>query len=647
MADQFPLLFSPIKVGPVTIPNRIVVPGHYPAMRDPDMLPGDRLIAYWESKAKGGVGLICTGVWGVHRSTLMVPSLMPNHTEKLKRAADAIKQHGTRFFVQLWHGGSSSASELVGNQAWSASAVPRAAGGSIPHEMTREEIKEVVEAFAWSAAEVKKAGVDGVELHGAHGYLFNQFMSPVTNHRTDEYGGSLEGRMRFTLEVIDAVRAAVGSDFVVGIRFNGDEFRPGGYTIEDMKVMAPMMANTGKLDYLNVSTGSYLTIAPMYYPLGHSVYLAANIKEVVDLPVCCIGRINDPTQAEKILEERQADLVAMNRATICDPELPNKAREGRVEEIRKCMSCSEGCWQNVQQNRHPQGITCAYNPTVGKESIPGWLELVPVTEKKKVMVIGGGPAGMEMARVAAARGHDVSLWDKSDDLGGLTLTAAKAPGREDIGELARYYRYQMNLNNVDVHLNSEVTVDAVLEQAPDIVVIATGSLPYVPDDIPGVDQDNVVDVRDVLNDTVEVGQNVVVIDNQSHIQGLSTADYLLQQGKKVEVVFPGQYPGPSVENITRAVLLQRLLMNGVTLTPNTRVREISGNKVTVTNIYTEEDRIIDGIDTVVLAFGGVENNGLYYALKDKVKNIHVIGDCRGVKKILWAVNDGAVLARSI
>ncbi len=254
---------------------------------------------------------------------------------------------------------------------------------------------------------------------------------------------------------------------------------------------------------------------------------------------------------------------------------------------------------------------------------------------------------MEMARVAAARGHDVSLWDKSDDLGGLTLTAAKAPGREDIGELVRYYRYQMKLNNVDVHLNSEVTVDAVLEQQPDIVVIATGSLPYVPDDIPGVDQDNVVDVRDVLNDTVEVGRNVVVIDNQSHIQGLSTADYLLQQGKKVEVVFPGQYPGPSVENITRAVLLQRLLMNGVTLTPNTRLREISGNKVTVTNVYTEEDRVIDGIDTVVLAFGGVENNGLYYALKDKVKNIHVIGDCRGVSKILWAVNDGATLARSI
>ena len=647
MTEQFPLLFSPIKIGPITIPNRIVVPGHYPAMRDPDTLPGDRLVGYWESKARGGVGLICTGVWGVHRSTLMVPSLMPQATEKLKRAADTIKQHGTRFFVQLWHGGASAASELTGNQAWSASAVPRTAGGSIPHAMTRGEIKEVVEAFASTAAKVKEAGVDGVELHGAHGYLFNQFMSPVTNHRTDEYGGSLEGRMRFTLEVIEAVRAAVGDDFVVGIRFNGDEFRPGGYTVEDMKVMAPMMANTGKLDYLNVSTGSYLTIAPMYYPLGHSVYLAANVKEVVDLPVCCIGRINDPAQAEKILQERQADLVAMNRATICDPDFARKAREGRVEEIRKCMACSEGCWQNVQQNRNPRGITCAYNPVVGKETIPGWLDLIPATTRKRVMVIGGGPAGLETARVAAARGHDVSLWEKGGELGGLTLTAARAPGREDIGELARYYRYQLQLHGVDVHLDSEVTVDTVLEQDPDVVVVATGSRPSIPDDIPGIDQDNVVQVRDVLDGKAEVGENVVVVDYQQHIQGLSTADFLLQRGTKVEVVFPGQYPGPAVENITRAVLLQRLFMNGVRLTPYTRVKEISGSKVTVANVYTEEARVIDGVDTVVIAFGDVENNELYYALQGKVKEVHAIGDCKGVRKILWAVNDGATLGRWI
>ncbi|MEE8353238.1 MAG: FAD-dependent oxidoreductase [Dehalococcoidales bacterium] len=647
MSDQFPNLFSPLKVGPVTIPNRIVVPGHYPAMRDPDTLPGERNVGYWESKAKGGVGLICTGVWGVHRATQMVPSRMPNAEEKLKKAADTIKQHGTRFFVQLWHGGAAAASELTGNQPWSASAVPRTPGGPIPHAMTRDEIKEVIEAFAWTAAAVKKAGVDGVELHGAHGYLFNQFMSPAINHRDDEYGGDLEGRMRFTLEVIDAVRAAVGSDFVVGIRFNGDEFRPDGYTIEDMKVMAPMMANTGKLDYLNVSTGSLLTIAPMYFPLGHSVYLAAQIKEVVDLPVCCIGRINDPVQAEQILVERHADLVAMNRATICDPELPNKARDGRLEEIRKCMACSEGCWQNVSQNRHPRGITCAYNPTVGKETIPGWLDLIPAATPKRVMVIGGGPGGLETARVAAARGHQVSLWEKSDDLGGQTLLAAVAPGRGDIGELARYYRYQMKLNNVDVHLSAEVTEETVLAENPDVVVVATGSLQRIADEIPGADQANVVYVGDILSGKVEAGENVVVVDYQQHIQGLSTADFLAEAGKKVQVVTPNAYAGPSVENITRSAVMQRLYAAGVSFSPNTRVNQISGNKVTVANTLGGEERVIDGVDTVVLATGGVENNALFYALKGKVKELHAVGDCKGVRKILWAVNDGATLARMI
>jgi len=646
MAEQFEYLFSPIDLGGMTVPNRIVVPGHYPAMRDPDTLPGDRLIAYWESKAKGGVGMICTGVWGVHPTTVMAPSRMPQAVEKLKRAADTIKQHGTRFLVQLWHGGSQSISGLVGNQGWSASAVPSRPGAPVPHAMTKDEIKEFIEGFASTAAEVKKAGVDGVELHGAHGYLFNQFMSPVTNKRSDEYGGDMEGRMRFTLEVIDAVRGAVGDDFVLGIRFNGDEFRPGGYTLDNMLLMAPMMADTGKLDYLNVSTGGYQVIAPMYFPLGHSVYLASEIRQVVDLPVCCIGRINDPVQAERILAEHHADLVAMNRATICDPEMPKKAREGRLDEIRKCLACSEGCWQNVS-DRHPLGVTCAYNPTVGKEGIPGWLEMIPAQAKKRVMVIGGGPAGLETARVAAARGHEVSVWDKNDELGGLIRVAAKPPSREDMEEVPRYYQYQMELLDVGVHLNSEVTVETVKKENPDVVVVATGSLPRVPDDIEGVDQDNVVNVRDVLTGKIEAGQNVLIVDYQRHIQGLGTADFLAKQGKSVEVITPDPSPGEDMEGITRMALYQRLYTAGVKLTPNTLLQKIDGNTVTVANGFTEEERVIEDVDTVVLSFGGIEDNALYYALKGQVKELYSVGDCKGVRKLLWATSDGAALGRMI
>ena len=651
MADQFKYLFSPIRVGSMTVPNRIVVPGHYPAMRDPDFLPGERNVAYWESKAKGGAGLICTGVWPVH--ILMTRSGIlnrPNAVEKLKKAADTIKQHGTCFIVQLWHPGA----QIAGGQSWSPSGVPTRMGsveyGSTSHAMTKNEVKEVIEAFAAEAALCKQAGVDGVELHGAHGYLFTQFMSPATNKRTDEYGGDLKGRMRFTLEVIDLVRAAVGSDFVLGIRFSGDEFVPGGYTLDDMKIMAPMMAATGKLDYLNVSTGGPQVIAPMYFPLGHSVYLASAIKEVVDLPVIGIGRIIDPVQAEKILEEGHADLVAMNRALIADPELPRKAREGRIDEIRKCLGCMEGCWMRVQQEPTPGGITCCFNPVVGKETIPGWLEPVPAQTKKKVMVIGGGPGGLEMARVAAVRGHQVSLWEKGDDLGGMILVAAKAPGRDGFDELPRYYRYQMKLLGVDVHLNTEVTVDTVKKESPDVVVVATGSLPRIPHHVKalkGIEQDNVVEVREVLTGKAEVGQNVLVSDGQRHIHGLSTADFLAQQGKKVELITPDPSPGQQMESITRTTLFQRLYLAGVKLTPSTILRGISGNTVTVANVYTDEERAIEGIDTVVLAYGGTENNDLFYALEGQVKELYRVGDCNGVRKLLYATNDGATIGRMI
>jgi 2,4-dienoyl-CoA reductase-like NADH-dependent reductase (Old Yellow Enzyme family)/thioredoxin reductase len=650
MAQQFKILFSPIKVGSMTVPNRIVVPSHWDGYRSAadGYFPNDQVIGYWELKAKGGAGLICLGVWGVHRTAGWYPDHKdPQYVEKLKRLADAIKRHGSCFVAQVWHPGSQASGYSVrkpDSPTWAPSNIATSMlSGNSPHAMTKDEIKEVIQGYADTAVLCKKAGCDGVEIHGAHQYLPGQFMAPRLNDRTDEYGGDIEGRMRFTLEVIDAVRAAVGRDFTVGIRVDGDQFQPGGVTLDDMKIMAPMMTRTGNLDFINVSLSGFGVIAPMYFPLGFAVYLASGIKQVVDVPVMAVGRIIDPVQAETILAEGHADLVCMNRALICDPELPKKVREGRLDEIRKCMGDSEGCWERVLI-----GVRCSYNPVIGKETIPGWAELIPAKTKKKVMVIGGGPAGLETARVAAARGHKVSLWEKGDDLGGMVLVAAKAPGRDGFEELPRYYRYQMKLLGVDVHLNTEVTVDTVIKESPDAVVIATGSYPRIPAAIPGINQDNVVTVRDVLTGKAKVGQNVLVSDVHPQLQGLTSADFLAQQGKTVTVIYTGRDGQPTqIEGLTLSSLRQRLYTAGVKLIADEAVVMISGNTVTVANVYSMAMRVIEGVDTVVISYGDIGNDELYYALKDKVKEIYSVGDCKAPRKIMWAVDDGATVGRMI
>lgn len=646
MAQQFKHLFTPLKIGTMTVRNRIMSTAHFPGFQEPNGLPGDRLIAYWASKAKGGIGLICTQVHGVHHSAGWNAFDQPDSLTAFKKAADAVKSHGTCFVPQIWHPGFRGGNTLIGRSGWGVSSIPEGAG-VIPHQMTIDEIKEVIAAYAHAARVCQEAGCDGVEIHGAHSYLPNQFMSPKYNVRTDEYGGDLEARMKFTIEVIEAVRAAVGKDFTVGIRITPDEFLDDGYNLDDMKVMAPMLAASGKLDFLDVSSGAGMVIAPMYYPAGHAVYLAAALKEVMDIPVFATSsRINDPVMAEEILASNQADVIGMTRANICDPDLPNKAREGRLDEIRRCIGCSEGCWNRIE-TRNPLGITCSYNPVVGKETIPGWLDLVPAATKKKVMVIGGGPAGLETARVAAARGHSVSLYEKGNELGGLVLVAAKGPGRSDMAEVARYYTIQMKLLGVDVHLGSEVTEEMVLKENPDVVVVATGSFPRVPPHVPGVEQDNVVDVRDVLTGEAQVGQNVVVADGQRHIQGLTAADFLAEQGKKVEIIGEEPHLGAEMETATMRASYQRVMSAGVTITPHTILKAISGNTLVVKNVYFGQERRIEGVDTVVLAYGGVEDNSLYYNLRGKVKELHKVGDCNGVRKLLWATNDGALIARML
>jgi 2,4-dienoyl-CoA reductase-like NADH-dependent reductase (Old Yellow Enzyme family)/thioredoxin reductase len=646
--EQFQYLFTPIKVGTMTVPNRILMPGHATGYFNLDALPTERALDYFLARARGGAGLLITAPHHVLPLTSAAPP-GPIHDDgaikPLRVVADAIHEHGTKLVAQLCHMGSYNTSRIYGGVVSAPSPVTRRALlpglEEIPHEMDSDEIKEVVAAFGNVAGRLRKAGFDGVEIQAMFGFLIPQFWSPLSNLRKDEYGGSLVNRLKFAFEVIDSVRAAVGRDFTVGIRVDGDEFVDGGLTLDDMKVITAKLTATGKLDYISVCAGLLpsLHVPPMYFPLGVYTHLSAAIKEVTNLPVFTAGRINDPVLAEKTLAEGLADMIGMVRGLICDPELPNKAREGRLDEIRRCLGCVE-CGRKYFI---AAPLSCTFNPEAGRERE---FAIVPATTKKKVMVVGGGAAGMETARVAALRGHQVSLYEKEGELGGQMNIAARAPARVDFAEVTRYCTHQMKLLGVGIHLNTEVTAEMAIQANTDAVVIATGSRPFIPV-FPGADTANIVEVRAVLEEKAEVGENVVLVAGEHHMPGLSTADFLAERGKKVEILTDAIYAGAQVDTSTIEVIYMRLLSKGVVITPLTRIKEIKGNTVVAFNVLTNAERLINGVDTIVVSMGGRADDTLYRSLKGKVKELYAVGHCLSPRRLLDSILDGARVGRQL
>ncbi len=643
---QFKHLFTPLKIGSFTVRNRILSTAHLTCFAEGG-LPTERHLNYWASKAKGGIGLIITEDQAVHPTAATDPFVIHAYEdaciEPFTRIASAVHEHGAKLVAQLWHPGSVFYGAREGSlPLWSSGPNAGSFHSETAHAMEVEEVKEVVQAFGDSARRMREAGLDGVELMGTHGFLIEQFMSPRTNERSDEYGESEENRIRFILEVIDAVRAAVGSDFTVGLRVSGDQFQGGGLGLQDMLEIMPKVVASGKLDYVSVTVGAGgAPIPPMYMPGSPFVYLAAGIKGVIDVPVFCVGRITDPVVAEDILAKSQADMVGMTRANLCDPELPNKAREGRLDEIRRCIGCNEGCWGRAYE---ALPITCALNPSAGREKE---MEITPAPVKKRVMVIGAGIAGMEAARVAALRGHSVSLYDRDDQLGGQLQIAAKAPGRQDMAEPVRYYEYQFKLLGVDVHLGTAVDEGTVAEVNPDAIIVATGGLPATPT-FPGGDQPQVVQAREVLAGKAQAGKRVVMLALDRGMEALTTADFLSDRGCEVEVLVPwGAIAGFQVEPLTLGFVLSRLYTKGVLLTNSMQIKAVQENTVIATNILSRQERTIEEVDTVVVALGGVANDGLYKALKGKVRELHVIGQALAPRKMLDSTLDGLRVGRTV
>ncbi|MCK4794295.1 MAG: mycofactocin system FadH/OYE family oxidoreductase 2 [Desulfobacteraceae bacterium] len=651
--SEYRYLFSPIKIGSVVIPNRINFAAHLTNLSENHQI-SDNHIYYYRERAWGGCGLITTEELTVHPSDLayekLVDAFDPKVISGFKRLTRAIHEYDTKIFAQLNHNGMQADGKISRLPVWGPSAGKDPIFREISKEMEIEDIKECIKFFARSAGHVVEGGLDGIELQIGHSSLIRQFLSPATNFREDEYGGSFENRLRFCLEVIDAVRQAVGTDFALGIRLNADEMHPrGGLTLEDAKKIAARLEATGQLDFMDLSLGTfhnlYLVEGSMHVPLAYTVPLSAGIRSVVNLPVYCTNRINDPHLAEKILEDGQADMINMVRALIADPGLPNKAREGRDDDIRHCIACNQGCIGRMGMG---YTIGCIQNPAAGNEKDLGIGTLKPCDIQKKVVVVGAGPAGLEVARTAALRKHKVILFEKNDEVGGQNIIAGKAAGRQEITGVTRWLLGQVNKLDIDMRLGVEASEETVLQEKPDAVVVATGSVPKEKP-FPGeYGFPDVVNTQQVLKGEVETGQNVLLIDLDGHHQGTGTAEFLADRGKAVHVITPALFVGGQLGPLQDLFLTrQRLAKKGVTSTPDIAVLEIQGTLAKGLNVYSNEMIDFKGYDTVVLAAGNVADDKLYFALKGKVKELYRIGDCVAPRKTDMAIVEGHRVGRGL
>jgi len=651
MYGQFKYLFSPLQIGKVVVPNRISFSSHLTNFAEHN-LPGERHVYYLAERAKGGAGLIITEEQSVHPTDhsyeKLIDAFKPEVVPGYRRICRTVHEYETRIFAQLNHNGAQGDGSYSRLPVLGPSPVPDFMFREVPKEMEMEDIREVIEYFCRAASHVREGGFDGIELQIGHSSLIRQFLSPLTNLRNDEYGGSLENRMRFPLEVIEAVRRTVGADYTLGIRLCADEMVQGGLTLEDTKEMARRFEASRKIDFIDLSLATfynlYLVGASMHSPLGYTIPLAAGIKEVVDLPVFCTGRINDPVMAERVLADGQADMIGMVRAQICDPEMANKAKEGRLEEIRSCVADNQGCYGRVGLNKT---IGCIQNPNIGFEKERGAGLIRPAPIKKKVLIVGGGPAGLRAAVIAAQRGHTVTLYEKSDKLGGQVNIAALGAGREEIGAVIRNEENQLKLLPVEIVLNKEATAEFIIEQQPDVVIIATGSVPKE-NPLPGADGPHIFNVWQALLNEKDVGEKVLFIDNDGHHQATATAELLAERGRKVHIVTSsptiGSELGPSQDSYLSH---QRLAQKGATFTPDFAVVEIKGLEVNGLNFYSNEWQTFNDYDSVVYALGNRAEDGLYKALKGKIKELYRIGDCVAPRKIDMAILEGENIGRTI
>jgi 2,4-dienoyl-CoA reductase-like NADH-dependent reductase (Old Yellow Enzyme family)/thioredoxin reductase len=618
-------LFNAFNLGPVGIRNRIVMPPMITFLANENGAVTQRMIDYYAERAKGGVGLIIvesTYVREEDRDFGRLGIENPQLQIGLSELAESIKERGAKIFLQLNHRGS----------------VLSIKKGKGPDELTVEEIENITEAFSNAALRAQKAGFDGVEIHGANVYLITQFLSPLTNHRKDQYGQTLEGRMKLAIDIISNVRKKVGKEYPVTFRMVGHQYADGGLTLEDTRVIAQRIEEAGA-SALHVIAGSsvspYWHIPPMAIPRGCHASLAAEIKRIVRIPVIAVGRINDPVLANQILKERKADLVAMGRALIADPYLPLKAKEGRMEEIRKCLACNF-CRKRIGQLNRT--IRCAVNPEAGRERD---ARISSCQKPKKVMVVGGGPGGMEATRILALRGHRVTLYEREEKLGGQVNLAVIPPFKGELQNLLDYLIPQLKNLKVKVYLQSEVTRETIEKEDPEVIILAAGSSPFIPE-VLSYDEKMIFTPQEALKGDRPLGEKVIVMGGG--MVGCELAEYLASKGKQVIIIEKLSEIAGGVETHTKTLLLQRLNQLGVKMITEGEIFSVQGGKVKLHRGVEPLEMEADGI---VMAMGAKPNQSLELFLSSFGRPYYLIGDCLEIREIATAIHEGFRVAMEI
>lgn len=629
---MYDLLFKPISFGNITLPNRAFFLAHRTNFSKRGELT-DKHIAYYTRRAMGGCGLIVVGELCIHPDNRPWESMVnfydPRVEKEFKKLTGSIHNYGTLIFAQLNHHGFQSSGAVTRKEVWGPSANSDISFGEVSKPMEPEDFEVVIDSFSRSATIAKNAGFDGIEIDMGAESLLRQFLSPLTNQRQDEYGGSIENRMRFPLEVLEAVKASVGEDLAVGIRLCVDEKFWGAIEPEEAKQFAKVFEEKKLADYINTTVGTYynlhLYMASMHTPFGFTIDASEHLKEAVDIPIIASHQISSPQMAEEILEKGQADAVGFIRNLICDPDMLKKAKEGRPKDIRYCVRDNKGCIGRVNNKKI---IGCIQNPEVGYETLSLKINDKKTVLKKKVLVIGAGPAGLEAARTAAERGHDVTIFEKDNRIGGQINLIKKRPKRQGMGAIISYLSRMIEKLEIPIITETEATVEAVLTENPDVVIVATGSNPRkkpVPGDY---EPPTVLNVWEVLHGIYPVGEKVLFIDENGGHHAAATVEYLADLGKTVHMVTSELFIGIELSPLgDHSLTRQRLLQKSVTFASELRIEEIDSMKARFVDIYTNKPVILEGYDTIVLDMGNRAEDKLYKDLKGKVKELYRIGDC--------------------